>query len=79
MKSVDSFQDAEDSRSITTFIDILINSQAVEQGVSSKSGRDGGGRRELGARRSSGVLSMSGGVRRKAAEDVRLRASTQVP
>jgi len=77
VKSVDSFQDTEDSRSSTTFRDVLMNSQEAEQGRSSKSGKDGGGRRELGARRKSEGLPESKGVRRKAAEDVRLRTVTQ--
>ena len=79
VKSVDSFQDTEDSRTSTTFSDILMNSQAAEQGRHSKSGQDGGGRRELGARRKSEGLPESKGARRKAAEDVRLRTVTQVP
>jgi len=77
VKSVDSFQDSEVSRSSATFRDILINSQAAEKGRSSQSGKDGGGRRELGARRKSEGLPESEAVRRKADENVRLTAVTQ--
>ena len=77
VKSVDSFQDAEDSRNGTTFRDILLNNNTSEMSQKSKLSKDGG-RRELGARRKSECLVEVGGERKKAAEDLKMRITAQV-
>ena len=76
MKSADSFQDVEDARSSTTFMDILTNN-AAELNQKSKTSK-AGGRRELGARRKSEGLVDIGGERKKAAEEFKMRMIAQV-